>query len=54
MLLNSFFKRLLRNEGIQEEKDDIFRAIHDQQRQKTAITLRRRPEIQIALRALFD
>jgi hypothetical protein len=54
MLLNSFFKRLLRNEGVQEDKDDIFRIVNEQQRQKTALILRRRPEVQIAIRALFD
>ena len=54
MLLNSFYKRLLRNEGVQEDKDDIFRNIYQQQRQKVSLTLRRRPEIQITLKTLFQ
>jgi hypothetical protein len=28
--------------------------VNEQQRQKTALILRRRPEVQIAIRALFD
>ena len=54
MLLNSFFKRLLRNEGVQEDKDDIFRSVYMEQRYKTSQSLRRRPEVLVALRAIFD
>jgi len=50
VMLNSFFKRLLKNEGIVEEQDDIFRQVYIENRKKISMALKSRPEVELALR----
>jgi hypothetical protein len=53
-MLNQFFKRLLRNEGIIEEQDDIFRHIYTSQRIKISRVLTSRPEVRGAIESLIN
>ncbi len=54
MLLTQFYKRMLRNEGANEEDDDIFRPVHALAREKVSRAIRKRPEVAEAIDALFD
>lgn len=54
MLLNSFFKRILRNDGIMEDQDDIFKLVFTEKRQKISDQLRSRPEVQTAMYQLLN
>ena len=45
VLLTQFFKRLLKNEGVIEEQDDIFRIVYIENRVKISNVLQSRPEI---------
>jgi len=54
ILLTQFFKRLLKNEGVIEDNDDIFRLVHTNNRLKISNVLQMRPEVNLAIDTLVN
>ena len=54
IILVQFFKRLLRNEGIEGEHDDIFRPIYASQRAKVSKIIVNKQEVVDAINTLLN
>ena len=54
MLLCSLLKKLYKNEGVDEEVEDIFRSVHKQVKKKVSDTLKSRDEVKNAINVILS